>query len=94
MKLLTAIKLFAATAVTLFILFLFLNNSLEKAELAFYDWRLDHSYVPDARPAPLVIVGITQNFERKVGEPFSRRCYTRLKKREPPWWDLIYSSRR
>ncbi len=86
MKLHFTVKLLAAIAVSLLVLFLFSNKSFEKAELTFYDWRLQNSFRSvhgtggfhyDA-PAPLVIVGVTENFERKTGEPFSRKFYTRL----------------
>jgi len=80
MKFLIALKLSVAILISLFVLLLFSHKSLEKAELTFYDWRLCHSYVPEETPEPLVIVGVTQDFEKKVGEPFSRKFYTDLLK--------------
>lgn len=78
MKLFIAIKLFVAIVISLLVLFLFSNKSLEKAELTFYDWRLRNSCVPQETPVPLAIIGVTEDFEQKVGEPFSRRFYTEL----------------
>ncbi len=77
MKIIIA-KVFGALLISLFAIFLFSARTLEKAELISYDWRLKNSYRQQDISAPLVIVGITGEFERKTGEPFSRRFYTQL----------------
>lgn len=72
------IKLAAGLLISLLVIVLFLNKSLEKTELALYDWRLLHSYPPHEITVPVVIIGQTENFESAVGEPFSRKFYTQL----------------
>lgn len=78
MKSIIALRFFIAVAISSLVLLLFSNKALEKAELAFYDWRLHRSSAPGKMPAPIVIVGVTENFENTIGEPFSRKFYTRL----------------
>ncbi|MCM8829492.1 MAG: CHASE2 domain-containing protein [Candidatus Omnitrophica bacterium] len=74
-----AIKVLVAVIVSLVVLFIFSKKTLEKAELIFYDWRLKNSY-SDITSLPFVVIGITQNFEQVVGEPFSRKHFTEILK--------------
>jgi len=71
------IKLVIGLGISLIVLSIFSKQFLEKAELVFYDWRLKNSYREEA-PLPFVIVGITERFERIVGEPFSRKHFTEI----------------
>ncbi|MCM8821114.1 MAG: CHASE2 domain-containing protein, partial [Candidatus Omnitrophica bacterium] len=73
----SAIKVLLAVGVSLVVLSIFSKKILEKAELTFYDWRLKNSY-RDITSLPFVVVGITQNFEQVVGEPFSRKHFTEI----------------
>jgi HD-GYP domain-containing protein (c-di-GMP phosphodiesterase class II)/CHASE2 domain-containing sensor protein len=71
-------KVSGAFIISLLVVFLFSNKSLEKAELISYDWRLKNPYTRQDTSTPFVVVGITEDFKRKVGEPFSRKFYTRI----------------
>ena len=73
------IKLVIGCIISLIILSIFSKKTFEKAELVFYDWRLTHSY-RKTETLPFVVLGITENFEKVVGEPFSRKHYTEILK--------------
>jgi len=77
MKLISILKLVAGILISLAVVILFSNRSLERAELSFYDWRLKHSYVSGSLPLPFAIIGSTENFESMVGEPLSRKFYAK-----------------
>ncbi|MCM8803885.1 MAG: CHASE2 domain-containing protein [Candidatus Omnitrophica bacterium] len=60
------------------ILFLYKTNKLEKLEFITYDWRLKGATLKEE--IPLVIIGITGDFEKEIGEPFSRKHYSEILK--------------
>lgn len=72
------LKFSFAFFIFLLILLLFENKKLEKFELITYDWRLKNSTLKE--DIPLVIVGITGDFEKEIGEPFSRKYYSKILK--------------
>jgi CHASE2 domain-containing sensor protein len=72
------LKFSFAFFIFLLILLLFENKKLEKFELITYDWRLKNSALKEN--IPLVIVGITGDFEKEIGEPFSRKYYSKILK--------------
>jgi len=72
------LKFSFAFFIFLLILLLFENKKLEKFELITYDWRLKNSALKE--DIPLVIVGITGDFEKEIGEPFSRKYYSKILK--------------
>lgn len=70
--------------ITGFVLFflvfsLYKIGKFEKLELINYDWRLRKSTIKD-KDLPIVVIGITEDFEREIGEPFSRKFYSRILK--------------
>lgn len=71
------IKTGISLCIALIVLFVFSKKALEKIELVFYDWRLKNSY-SEITPLPFAVIGITQNFEDVVGEPFSRKHHTEI----------------
>ncbi|MCK9265814.1 CHASE2 domain-containing protein [bacterium] len=60
------------------VILIFQKGYFEKAELVLYDWRLERVSCSVSKTAPIVIVGLTQDFEKQVGEPFSRKFHTQL----------------
>ncbi|HOL66516.1 MAG TPA: CHASE2 domain-containing protein, partial [bacterium] len=52
------------------------QGSLERLELVTYDWRLRITSPTTPRLLPFVVVGITENFQRKVGQDFSRKYFS------------------
>ncbi len=60
------------------VVFFFQKGYLEKAELVFYDWRLSRFAEESSPVAPMVIVGATENFQMKTGQPLSRKSYDLL----------------
>ncbi|MCD6408265.1 CHASE2 domain-containing protein, partial [bacterium] len=63
--------------ISLILLFTFIKGTWEKFELIFYDWKLKYTS-PEEGNIPIVIVGITERFEKKTGEKFSRKFHSKL----------------
>ncbi|MCM8818298.1 MAG: CHASE2 domain-containing protein [Candidatus Omnitrophica bacterium] len=72
------LKYVFAFSIYLIVLFLYKNNKFEKLEFLFYDLRLKNSTLKEN--LPIVVVGITEDFEREIGEPFSRKHYSEILK--------------
>ncbi|MCM8768910.1 MAG: CHASE2 domain-containing protein, partial [Candidatus Omnitrophica bacterium] len=62
----------------LFCFFLYQQKVLERLELVTYDWRLKVTAPETTTLFPFVIVGITESFQRKLGQEFSREYFTRF----------------
>ncbi|MFN4227634.1 MAG: HD domain-containing phosphohydrolase [Candidatus Ratteibacteria bacterium] len=54
------------------------NNKFEKLEFLIYDRNIRNS--PLEEGLPIVIVGITEDFEKEIGQPFSRKYYSQILK--------------
>ncbi len=72
------LKFIFAFLIILLILILLKNKKLEKFELITYDWRLKSAVIK--KDIPVVVVGITGDFEKEIGEPFSRKYYSKILK--------------
>jgi len=72
------LKVSVAVLIYIFVSLLYKNGKFEKLELLFYDWRLRNSTLE--KSIPIVVIGITEDFEREIGEPFSRKHYSQILK--------------
>ncbi len=72
------VRVFAGLVLAVVVFALFQQGVLERLELVTYDWRLKTTSPTTDRLLPFVIVGITENFQRKVGQEFSREYFTRF----------------
>ena len=74
-------KLIAGFLLLLVISFIYNKGYFEKLELYFYDLRIKKIHRLKGKGViPLKIIGITDNFEKKTGEKFSRKHYTKILK--------------
>ncbi len=74
-------KLITGFLLFLIISFIYKKEYFEKFELYFYDLRIKKIHqLKEKEIIPLKIIGITDNFEKKTGEKFSRKHYTKLLK--------------
>jgi len=74
-------KLIAGFLLFLVVSFVYKKGYFEKIELFFYDLRIKKIHSLKGKEViPLKIIGITGNFEKKTGEKFSRKHYTKILK--------------
>ncbi|MCM8785482.1 MAG: CHASE2 domain-containing protein [Candidatus Omnitrophica bacterium] len=71
-------KLIFAFLIFILIFFLHKNNKFEKLEFLIYDRNIRNSTLKE--DLPIVIVGITEDFEKEIGQPFSRKHYSQILK--------------
>ncbi|MCM8772697.1 MAG: CHASE2 domain-containing protein [Candidatus Omnitrophica bacterium] len=71
-------KFLIAIFIYIICLFLYKSNKFEKLEFLLYDWRLKKSTLKE--DLPIVVIGITEDFEREIGEVFSRKHYSEILK--------------
>jgi len=56
----------------------FVRGVWEKLELLTYDWRLVITNRPDTQKTPLAVIGITDRFQEKINQKFSRRHHSEI----------------
>jgi response regulator RpfG family c-di-GMP phosphodiesterase/CHASE2 domain-containing sensor protein len=72
------LKFFLAFLLLILISSLYKKNKFEKLEFIIYDSHIRNSTLKET--LPLVIIGITGDFEKEIGEPFSRKHYSEILK--------------
>ncbi|HOK56624.1 MAG TPA: CHASE2 domain-containing protein [bacterium] len=72
------LKFVFAFLVFIFVFSLYKKNKFEKLEFIIYDSHIRNSTLK--YDLPLVIIGITGDFEKEIGEPFSRKHYSQILK--------------
>jgi len=72
------LKFFLAFLLLILISSLYKKNKFEKFEFIIYDSHIRNSTLKET--LPLVIIGITGDFEKEIGEPFSRKHYSEILK--------------
>ncbi|MCS7180482.1 MAG: CHASE2 domain-containing protein [bacterium] len=72
------LKFFFALLIFVLTFLLYKQNKFEKAELIIYDFNIRRSGLREN--LPIVIIGITGDFEKEIGEPFSRKHYSEILK--------------
>jgi len=72
------LKFFLAFLFLILISSLYKKNKFEKLEFIIYDSHIRNSTLKET--LPLVIIGITGDFEKEIGEPFSRKHYSEILK--------------
>ncbi|MGB9677910.1 MAG: CHASE2 domain-containing protein, partial [Candidatus Ratteibacteria bacterium] len=90
------LKVFFAFLIFFLVFSLYKKNKLEKFEFIIYDSHIRNSPLNDK--LPLIIIGITGDFEKEIGEPFSRKHYSQIlkilkeEKAELVVFDIFFSS--
>ncbi|MCM8766468.1 MAG: CHASE2 domain-containing protein [Candidatus Omnitrophica bacterium] len=71
-------KFISAFFILIFIFFFHKNNKFEGLEFLIYDRNIRNSTLEEE--LPIVIIGITEDFEKEIGQVFSRKHYSQILK--------------